>query len=136
MFDLKTDPKFPYHFLISVGIRDMYSENRGKLFLKHGPLFFTNDDVERLQSASMLSVDKLFPTNKKEAIAIHGVGELINSIHCMLMAAAANMCTMHHFSSDILIEEDYWETFVNLANKNEHERRKLISAVCKSRGFI
>lgn len=114
----------------------MHSEERGKMHLKHGPLKFTNDDVMQVQSAKMLSEDKLFPTKSKDAMETFGVTDLVQSIWSMMMAAAANNCTVHHFSSDYEIDDDYWPGFVNRANTNEFERGKLLGAKINSRGFI
>lgn len=136
MYELKTDPKFPYHYLISVGIRDMFSKDRGKLYLKHGPLQFTNNDVSNVQSSVMLSKDKLFKTTNREAMDNFNVAGLVGSIHGMLMAATANQCTVHHFSSETPIDDDYWEGFVNLANTNKSIKEKLFEATINSRGFI
>jgi hypothetical protein len=135
-FKLKTDPKLPYHYLISVGIKDMYSKDRGRMYLKYGPLKFTNADVENVQNAVMLSSDKLFNTSSKQATENFGVGELVATINSLLMAAAANNCMVYHFSSEFSIDDDYWEGFVDRANENEFEKEKLLNATIKSRGFI
>lgn len=136
MYKLKIDPKLPYHYFISVGVRTMNAKNPGKMFLKHGPLKFMNDDVKKVQNAAMISNDKLFPTTNKEAIEMFGIGELTKSIWAMFIAASTNHCTVHHFSSDMPFPDNFWDGFVARANKNEFERGKLISAKVRSRGFI
>ena len=136
MYDLKIDPGRPYHYFISVGIKSMKSDNPGEIYLKHGPLKYTNDDVERCQSASMMSKDKLFPTTNKEAIEMFDVSEVVHSVWSMCIAAAANDCTVHHFSSDFPLPDDFWEGFVKRANNNEDEREKLFNARIKNGGFI
>jgi len=137
LYDLKTDSKFPYHYFISVGIKTMMSDSPGKMFIKHGPLKFTNDDVKRMQDASLMTKDKLFRTTNKEAMAMYGVEEITHAVWSMCIAAAANQCTVHHFSSDFQIEDDYWKEFVERANHNEFEREKLNNAIInKARGFI
>lgn len=136
MYKLKIDPKLYYHYLISVGVRDMRSEKRGRMYLKHGPLKFTNDDVKQVQSAKMLSEDKLFKTESIDALKNFGVTELVNSVYSILLAATANNCTVHHFSSDTEIDDDYWEGFVDRANDNEFERRKILESKTGGRGFI
>jgi len=137
LYDLKTDPKFPYHYFISVGIKPMISDAPGKMFLKHGPLKFTNDDVQRMQDASLMTKDKLFKTTNKEAMAMYNVEEITHAVWGMCIAANANQCTVHHFSSDFPIPDDYWPGFVERANTNEFERGKLNGAIInKARGFI
>ena len=136
MYDLKIDPKLPYHYFISVAVRTMKSSTPGKIYLKHGPLKFTNDDVKKMQDASLMTKDKLFPTSNKEAVEMFNVGELVHGIWGMGMAAAANDCTVHHFSSDCEFPDDFWEGFVERANSNQFEREKLFSAIIRSGGFV
>jgi len=114
----------------------MYSDKRGEMYLKHGPLKFTNDDIKKMQDSAMMSTDKLFKTTNKEALKMNGMSELSNSIWSIQIAAAANSCTVHHFSSEGEIPDDYWEGFIKKANNDDHERRKLLDAKIASRGFI
>ena len=136
MYELKVDPKLPYHYFISVGVRTMQSKTPGRMFLKHGPLHFTNDDVKQVQKAAMISNDKLFPTSNKEALSMFGMSELTHSIWSMFIAAGANNCTVHHFASDTPFPDGFWSGFVDRANESDYERGKLLSAKVKSRGFI
>lgn len=136
MYNLKVDPKLPYHYFISVGVRSMKNSNPGKMFLKHGPLKFTNNDVKNMQDASLMTRDKLFPTSNKEAIKMFGVGDLTHSIWAMQMAASANDCTIHHFSSDCEFPDDFWEGFVDRANTNQFEKEKIFGARIRAGGFV
>jgi len=136
LYKLKIDPLLFYHFLISVGVRDMYSDKRGEMYLKHGPLKFTNDDVKKMQDSVMMVTDKLFKTTNKEALAMNGMTELSNTIWSMQIAAASNNCTVHHFSCEGEIPDDYWEDFIKRANNDDHERRKLVDARITSHRFI
>lgn len=125
MWDLKTDPKLPHHYFISVSVHSVNSANPGKLFLKHGPLYFSNDDVKKMQGAALLSNDKLFKTSPKQALGIFNCTELAISIRGMSMASAANQCTLHHFSSPIKLDEDWFERLVDLANTSEYNMKLL-----------
>ena len=44
------------------------------------------------------------------------------------MAATVNQCSLHHFSSEYIIDKDFWDTFIEAANNNDYERNKLINA--------
>lgn len=136
MYDLKIDPKMPYHYFISVGVKTMKSSTPGKIFLKHGPLKFTNDDVKRMQDASIMSRDKLFPTTNKEAMKMFNVQDIVHAVWSMSVAAAANDCTVHHFSSDCPFPDDFWNGFVDRANTNDFEKEKLYSARIRTGGFV
>ena len=114
----------------------MYSDKRGDMYLKHGPLKFTNDDIKKMQNSAMLTTDKLFKTTNKEALAMNGMTELSNTIWSMQIAATANNCTVHHFSSEFEINESFWENFIKRANNNDHTRRKLLDAKITRHRFI
>jgi hypothetical protein len=136
LYDLKIDPEQPYHYFISVGVKTMKSETPGKIFLKHGPLKFTNDDVKRLQDACLISKDKLFPTSSRQAQEMFNVTDVVHNIWGMCMAAAANECTVHHFSSDSPFPDDFWEEFVDRANTNKFEMEKLNESKIRAGGFV
>lgn len=137
MYDLKIDRNLPYHYFISVGVRSALDHDPGRFFLKHGPLKYTNDDVENVRDAKMLSEDKLYKTSNKDAMNIFNCTEIIHAIWSMLRAADANQCSVHHFSSDMPIDDDFWPGFVERANTNRFEREKLDgSRIGHSRGFV
>ena len=128
MFDLKIDPKRPHHYLLSVGIHSMIGKNPGKMFLKHGPVHFTNEDVENLRSAAILSQDKLFKTSDRECLKNFECTEVAGSVRYMGLAANANMCSVHHFSSQYEISDEWFENLVDLANVSEHNKELLIKS--------
>lgn len=125
MFDLKIDPKIPHHYIITVGIHPIISKNAGKLFMKHGPLYFTNDDVDNVRGAAILAQDRLFETTDEEALKNFGCLSLASAIRCIRLAAAANQCTIHHFSSEYKLNDEWFVTLVDLANISEHNRELL-----------
>jgi len=136
LHDLKIDEKLYYHYFISVGVRTMMSKTPGRIFLKHGPLTFTNDDVKNLQNAALMSKDKLFPTTNREAVEMYGVSEITHAIWAMTLAATTNQCTIHHFSSEDEFPDDFWEGFVDRANTCDFERSKLDGSRVRAGGFF
>jgi len=123
---LKTDRKLPHHYLIGVGIHPMTARKEaGKLFLKYGPLYFHNKDVDRLRDANMMAEDKVFKTTQKEALEMYDVGSLVSSISSMQLASAANQCTIHHFSSAYKMTDEDFVTLVTAANISPSTRRLL-----------
>jgi len=132
--DLNVDPALPHHYIIGVAMRDMKSANAGKIFLKYGPVYFTNADVEKVQNASLLSVDKIFKTTSKEASEAYGCSEIIMALHGLKLASQSNSATVHHFSSQFKIP-DYWNWFaiyVNNANKSSSIKEQLLNARIKN----
>lgn len=114
---IKADPSRPHHYFIAVAIHSPQAgkPRAGKYYLKYGPLYFNHSDIIDLQHAAMLTTDKLFKTSSKEALSVCN-REIAHSISAMKIAARVNQCTMHHFSSDILIDEEHFEMIVNLSN--------------------
>jgi hypothetical protein len=114
---LKTDSKLPHHYIIGVCVHPATAgKQAGKIYLKYRPIHFTNKDVESMQHAAMLAEDKLFKTTNSEAIAAVGCERLSNELSSMKMAASANQCTLHHFSTEFETDEESFETIVKLAN--------------------
>jgi len=135
MFKIKADPKCPHHYIMGVAMRTMRSSHAGEIYLKYGPVYFSHKDILNLQDTVLLSVDEIFRTTPKEAADIHGCRALIISLNGLILAASVNDTTLHHFSSEFEVP-DYWnwfELFVNNANKCESEKRKLMDA--KIRGY-
>jgi hypothetical protein len=125
MYPLKVDKKLHHHYIIGVAMHSMRSKNAGKVYLKYGPVHFTNDDVERLQSAIILSDDKLFKTTTEEALRIQNCKDLVSSLVAMRISLSVNSGTMHHFSSEFEIEEEWFENLVDLANKSDVNKELL-----------
>ena len=127
--ELKIDPKFPHHYLICIGIQDLYSSNPGKIILKYNPIHFTNEDVYKVSKAIVLSKDKLFKTKIEDSLAIHDESKLVHTVNSLLCSARANGCTIHHFSTEIEVDDSWFEAFVELANiKDSRTLRLLVDA--------
>jgi hypothetical protein len=133
MFEVKADPKLPHHYIIGVAIHDMRSSQAGEMFLKYGPVYFTHEDILKVQDAALLSIDKVFKTTSKEAADIHECRGLTVALSGMRMAAAANHATLHHFSSESEIPdyENWFEGYVKSANKSKSTKRQLMDARIK-----
>lgn len=126
MYDLKIDKKLPHHYLIAVAIYPATYKNRaGKMYLKYGPLYFSNDDVERVRSALILSNDKLFKTSQEQALKNFNCSDIVCSVHGINLARSANMCSLHHFSSSFEIEDEWFANLVDAANKSEYNKELL-----------
>lgn len=134
MFELKVDPKFPHHYIIGVAATTAVSEKPGTLFLKYGPIHFTNKDVERVGNCTVLIKDKLYRNIYKmepdEIYKTQECSELIMALTGLKLAASANMATLHHFSTEVeLIDaEKFFEGLVQRANTSDKERKQLKDA--------
>lgn len=127
--ELKTDPENPHHYILSVGIHSMISNKAGKMYLKHGPIYFNNEDVDKVRDALMLASDKLFKTTKSEALEIVDKNSLCNSINSMMIAASVNQCSLHHFSSEYEISDESLEMIVDSANNSTYLKSLLMKAL-------
>lgn len=127
---IKADPKLCHHYIIGVAMRSMNAgpKQRGKMFLKYGPIYFHHKDIENVQNAALMSIDKVFKTSPKEASEMYDCSSLVIGITGMKMAAAANQATLHHFSSEYEIDDDWFDGFVKNANISKSIRRQLDDA--------
>ena len=123
--ELKVDPKFPHHYIIGVEVKSAISSDAGELFLKYGPVYFTNKEVGKLRDAKILSEDKLFRTTIEEATEIQGCSELVYNLWALQMSAHINNCSVHHFSSEYELDDEVFETLVKAANFSK-ETKKLL----------
>ena len=129
-YPLKIDKKFPHHYIIGVKANDcVMSTNRGEIYLKYGPLYFTNEDVENLQKALALHKDKMLPTKTplKECLNIYNVSWLL-SLNGMQLAAKTNNCTLHHFTTEIEMDDQSFVDFVKLCNTDKYSFQMLMKA--------
>jgi len=130
--ELKTDPKLFHHYIIAVGIHPMTSkEKSGEMFLKYRPIYFTNDDIESMQHAAMLTQDKLFKTSSHEAVKTVGCEQLSSSLAAIKLSAAANQCTLHHFSSEFKMKEEDFEVLIKAANISDSSKALLLNSIIR-----
>jgi hypothetical protein len=120
-FEIKTDPNIPHHYIIGVATYPATAgDNAGKLYLKYRPIHFTNKDVEDLQYASVLSKDKLFKTSDSQAISMVGKEQLASSLWAIKISADINQSTLHHFSCEFEVDEEWFENIVKSANVSQY----------------
>jgi len=117
----------PYHYIISVALRNMNSKNPGEMYLKHF-LEFTNDDIIKVRDAVRLTKDKLLTTTQNEALTITETSDLVHGIAAMKLAAQANNASLHHFSSATPWSAEDMEKFVEMCNKSKELKEKLLQA--------
>jgi len=130
MFDLKVDPDNPHHYIIGVAIKDMRSKDPGRMFVKYGPLYFTNDDVQKVSDSLTLLNDKIYTEIYKmrpaEVYKTMECNDIIMGLVGLRIAAQANSATLHHFSvSDQLPDaEQFFDGYVDRANRKESSERR------------
>jgi len=130
MFDLKIDPKLPHHYIIGVAMHPMKSSMPGKMFLKYGPVYFTNKDVAQVSDSLTLINDeiytKIYNMSPSEIYIMTDCSELVMSMIGLKIAAQANQATIHHFSSEWEVKEseNFFDGLVSRANKKDSRERK------------
>lgn len=126
---LKCDDKLPMHYFIGIAINsNFHSTDRGKLYMKYGPLFFTNADIINLKFAIETSKTELPKTKLKDSMNLFDVSELVSSLSGMLVACRANNCTVHHFSSDTVYTEDIFIDLIEQANTSKYSYELLMKS--------
>jgi hypothetical protein len=128
IYTLKIDEKLFHHYIFSVKAKPAICHDAGNLYLKHGPIHFTNDDIRRVQGAALLSQDKLFRTKQDQAVKNFECGELVHNLWALKLSANANECTIHHFSSEYEVDSDFFISFVENANRIKSNREMLKKA--------
>lgn len=128
-FGLRLDPERPIHYIIGVAVHSHpRSKKRGQLYMKYGPIIFTNKDVENLKLAIETHKMELPRTPLDEALKTFDVNSLVTTMSAFMMSCRANNCTVHHFSSDAAFDDTYFDDFLELANTSKGVRKKLMDA--------
>ena len=122
------DSKLPHHYIFGVGVHSMRSSNSGKIYLKYGPIYFNNSDVEKVRNIVYRISDKVFKQTETEALSIEGCQDLVCSILFMQVSCNANQCTMHHISSSFELKDEDIVTFVNSCNYSKESKKQLMEA--------
>jgi len=126
MFEIKADPKLPYHYIIGVAVNPPVAKDVGKLYLKYF-LEFQHEDIEKVRTAVRLSKDRMFPSGitNGEAIDIAGCRDLVGAITAIKMSANVNNVTLHHFSTAHELDDEFFENLVDRATTSEHDKKLL-----------
>lgn len=130
MFELKVDPEYPHHYIIGVGVTDPRSKTPGKMFLKYGPLHFTNKEVENVSNALILLKDKIYTDiykmSAKQLYELTGCDSIIMSLVGLKIAAQANAVTLHHFSVPNMLHDadKFFEGYIKRAQRYDGDERR------------
>jgi hypothetical protein len=131
MFEIKADPKVPYHYFLGVATKDIVSKDYGQLYLKYF-LEYAHKDIEKVRKALRLihETSPMLPSGitKSDAIKIAGCREVLHSIYAMKISAMSNNVILCHFSSDWKIKESFFENLVREANSNKRYRELLVES--------
>lgn len=122
---LKIDKDRPYHFIIGVCMKQLPSKDAGQVYLKYGPVRFTNQDVANVRDATVMINDKWIKVKQGQALDNFECRGLVCNLSAMRYSVRANQGTMHHFSSEFEIDDEFFDTFVKQSNKFEDIKQKL-----------
>jgi hypothetical protein len=128
IYELKADPKLPHHYFVAVEMKPMNSNNAGKMFLKYRPFYLNHSQIEKFRDIALLTQDKLFQTSQVEALEMYGLRDVAKEFAMLKLSAKVNQCTMHHFSSEFEIDEEWFASFVDQANSSKISKEKLLNA--------
>lgn len=128
IYELKADPKLPHHYFIAVAMKPMNSDDPGKMYLKYRPFYLNHSQIEKFRDIALLTQDKLFQTSQIEALQMYGLEGIAREFAMLRMASKVNLCTLHHFSSEHEIDEEWFDSFVNNANSIKNTKEMLLDA--------
>lgn len=116
-----------FHYFIAVGVKTPFTAEPGKLFLKYVPIALSEEAVESIKKAELLSKDRVFETSIVDALKNFDCYSEAVTYSQMRAAARINNCTVHHFSTEFEIPdaEKYFDNMVDRANKYKYERNLL-----------
>jgi len=116
LYGLKVDPELPHHYIIVICMKTLNDKNPGKIYLKYKPLHFTNADIVECYDAINISEDKMLKTSKSESMAMFDPKGIMASISAIQEGARANMGTVHHFSTEYPIDDEWFVSLIETAH--------------------
>lgn len=131
ILEIKADKKLFHHYIVCVVMKGGVGEDSGTYKLKYKVIHFTHNSIENLRDAIMLKNDEVFKTTESEAMKIFDCEELVSTLHSLRLACKVNHATMHHFSSEYEIDEDWFETIVENAHKIQSYKKLLQESLMK-----
>jgi len=133
MSDQCIKENFPHHYIIVVVADNLNSKTPGRLRLKYVPIYFHHDEFMNIEAAMRLSKDKVYKTNRQDAIRIHNCQEMVTTLSMLKISAMSNNGSCHHFYSEYKISdpEKFFDDFVNRANKDERTKKQLMDSIIR-----
>jgi hypothetical protein len=129
LLGLNVDPNRPIHYIIGVAVYSHPADKkRGQLYVKYGPIVFTNKDVENLKMALETHKMEIPKTSLDDALEVFEVKSLVSNMSGFMMACRANDCSIHHFSTDEALTDKYFDDMVEFTNKNDGLLKTLMEA--------
>jgi len=130
IYELKTEPNVPHHYIVSIGIKPMTSNSYGQLFLKYRPFYFNNTHIEKFRDVLLRTQDKLFKTTQLQALKIYNLDIIAQEFNSFKMASMVNDCTLHHFSCEFKLDrpEKVFAEFVKIANRDQKTKDIIFNA--------
>jgi hypothetical protein len=118
---IQKDLNFPHCYLVVVCMKQIKSDNPGHRFLKYRPIYFNNDDIDKVQKAEIRRTDELFQVSFQEALKLEGIAELVNTAEAVKAATSMNMGQLYLFRmQDKLSDpEEFFSKLVEKSNKND-----------------
>lgn len=81
-----------------------------------------------MRRAVILKNDKLFTMTQEQALDVAGCSEIVHALSVILHVKGFLDTTIHHFSSEEEINNEWFSTLVKTANKNQYTKEILINA--------
>ena len=124
----KYSKDLPHHYFFSVAMQPLTSKDAGKMYLKYGPVYVHNDDIDKVCNAMIRMNDEVFKQSSSEAMEIEGCSQLGHTMAAMRVSTRINNCTMHHISSREKFDEETLVEFVRMANTCADLKQKLMES--------
>ena len=126
LFNLNLDPNRPIHYIIGVAVHSRpMTKNSGKIYMKYGPIVYTNQDAINYMFAYRASKMKFPKSTLSGQLKYYDLLELHSSLFALDMSCKANNCTKHHFYTDMPLTEDHLADYVKVANICKSTLQKL-----------
>ena len=114
-----------YHYIIGVAsYQALAGEKAGKLFMKYF-LSYSKEEVQEFALAKTMVENEMWSTTYEEALKGTKCKGLLGNLYGLQLAAQINQATLHHFTSNFKIKEEFFKNLIDLANTSKIQRELL-----------
>jgi len=117
-----------YHYIVGVAtFSALAGEKAGKLYMKYF-LSYTKKEIQEFNLAKAMVKNEMWKTTYQEALEGTKCNSIMGNLYGLQLASQVNQTTLHHFTTNFEMKEEFFRNLVDLANISKTNRKLLDKA--------
>jgi len=114
-----------YHHIVGVATHpSLAGKKAGKLYMKYF-LSYSKEEIQEFSLAKTMVENEMWSTTYEEALKGTKCKGLLGNLYGLQVASQINQVTLHHFTTNFKIKEEFFKNLVDLANISKTQRELL-----------